>query len=56
MEITIEADSKEIADLVLAVQGQLKMLELSSPKDMITNSINAVLREKSHDTSEEKPC
>ena len=54
MKITIEAESKEIADLVLAVQGQLKMLELSSPKDLLTNSINSVLHEKSHDTIEGK--
>lgn len=54
MKITIEADSKEIADLVLAVQDKLKMLELSSPKDLLTNSINAVLHEKSHDTTEGK--
>ena len=54
MKITIEADSKEIADLVLAVQDKLKMLELSSPKDLLTNSINSVLHEKSHDTIEGK--
>lgn len=55
MKITIEAESKEIADLVLAVQGQPKKEELFSLKDLLTNSVNAVLHEKSHDTSEEKP-
>ncbi len=60
MKITIETNSKEIADLVLKLQNRQsveKTVEVAlfpNPKELLKQSINAVLHEKSHDTSEEK--
>lgn len=62
MKITIDGTANEIADLVLAVQGQLggniKTVETysysDSPIELLGESINSVLRGNSRDTNEEK--
>lgn len=62
MKVTLEGTAKEIADLVLAVQGQHKgkdqivetYLYGDSPKALLKESLNSVLRESTRDTNEEK--
>lgn len=59
MQLKLEGTPKEIADLVLAVQGQQKeetkaVETCLYPTELLRESISSVLRERNRDTNEEK--